>query len=230
MWSVQGLLLENHRCSGEVLVMTMREYYERRSEEAQQRLRLRFEAADKCGVLIAPNEPSIHENLWSHWSTPAHFALKYPEWYQAQWGISPGADFEWDAIDQYPWSYLQACLGFAGYATMVQATATPAEVAKALRTLRPLAGLGGTLSCLESLPPQALAADAIHEAALVAGGNADHILVQLREATWDGGYVVSAVRDENLPELTTLAMEADVFELGVFDLRAGSAILGSNRG
>ncbi len=210
--------------------MTTRDYYERRSEEARQGLRLRFEAADKCGALIAPKEPSIHEDLWSHWSTPASFALKYPEWYQAQWGVTPGADFEWDAIDQYPWSYLQACLGFAGYATMVQATATPAAVAEALRTLRPLPGLGGTLSRLESLPAHESAADALHEAALVADGDSDLILVQLREATWDGGYVVSAVREEHLPELTTLAMEADVFQLGVFDLRAGSAILGSSGG
>jgi hypothetical protein len=202
----------------------MKDYYQQQRDAALARLRRRFEAAASYAAIVAPDEVSIRDNLWSHWESPAAFAVKYPAWYQAQWGFVPDETFDWAGIDRYPWSYLQACLGLAGHAVLVQAHATQNDVAAAIRALSPSLDSQRVAASLQSLSNELSTEAALTEAATFLARESDLALIQMRDGNWDSGYVTSIVRERDLPELSRLGVQADIYELGIVDLRGHSAV------
>lgn len=196
----------------------MQEQRRRRREEAQAELRRRFKAAEAFAALISPSNDQVREDLWSQLESPGEFAKKHPSWYQAQWGFAPGADFDWWGMDRYAWQDVQACLSLAGYAVLAPTDSSGDDVARAIAQLEPMADLqrSGGLQ-LPQTGGFALAA-AMKSIAEHLHETTAWTLIQLRDATWDGGYVVSAAKKADLPELSRLALEADVFGLGIIDL------------
>jgi hypothetical protein len=187
-------------------------------DPARDGLLSRYEAAEAFAALVVPDSEQVRKDLWSQLNSPGEFAKKHPTWYKTQWGFAPGDDFDWWGIDRYAWPDVQACLGLASYAVLVPAESPPAEVARTIAQLTPVDGL--RRSGLLQVPPpgtDTLVA-ALKSIAQHVELNSDWTLIQLRDATWDGGYVISAVKKADLPELSRLALEADLFGLGILDL------------
>ena len=192
-----------------------------RTNEAQARLRRRFEAADAFAALVAYGNDQIRRDLWSHWDSPAPFAKRHPSWYQARWGFIPDADFDWWGIDTYPWFYLHACLDLAGYAVLIHPDFSGHDVSQAISQLAPVVELQHNdleLPSCDGLSPEG-ALRSIAECLRPSGWT----LIQLRDGNWDAGYIVSAARKADIPELARLAATADVYELGIIDLTADAA-------
>ena len=175
-----------------------------------------FAAAEAFARLVAPDDSSVVDDLWSHWDSPARFAAKHPDWYLTRWHLDVAdPDLDWRAQDVNPWSHLQDCLGVRGLVVVVRPDSKPTEVIAALDASR--VPLPDPSLRWGWRTPEILALDLnafLTEAAGHIRSTTDRALVRMCDA-WSDDYVLATVPLQHMPTLEELALRADIYEEGV---------------
>jgi hypothetical protein len=178
-------------------------------------LRERFAAAEAFGCHLAPDDPSLADDLWLHWETPAPFAAKYPDWFLKRWHLDiHSPDLDWYNQDVNPWSH-QDCLGVRGLVAIVPRDAAPTQIMAALDASRvvlpdPSRRWAWVAPEVLALAGEAFLAEASRHIQVIT----DRVLVQLRDF-WSSDYVLTTAHGDDLPTLKALALRADTYEEGL---------------
>ena len=191
--------------------------YSKQRADIDARLGLALQAAESFAMRAWPREPELVEELRAHWAAPREFAAQHEEWFRERWGVGQGSEFDWDARDLNPWSFLQDSLGIRGLAIVVKPFGSANEILGALiaadvgmESIGPALFEGGKdLQSGREVYLHALAERFRHIT--------DRILVQLCDE-WSDDPMVATVAVTDHTILAGLACEADIYGLGIHDL------------
>jgi hypothetical protein len=150
-----------------------------------------FAAAEEIVRLAWPDSPQLLDDLHFRASSQAQFAHMYRDLFVPRWQIEDLGEYDWDAVDVNPWSYLQDCLGIRGLTIVVKEGASAADVRRQLRGSAILSDTERSL--IPELASVARGSEFLHELAAKQASVSDHTLVQLCE-NWSDDTVVSSLR------------------------------------